>query len=242
MSMKIIAVLFALVSTAGAVEAPVVLELFTSQGCSSCPDADALLSSWGMRLFQEGRALPLAFNVDYWNYLGWKDVFSEPAYSGRQRRYASALGVRTYTPQLVVAGREALVGSDASSAQAALARQSATGPSRVRVSAPASSRARLKVEVAAGGPGARVMLALFENGLWTDVTSGENKGQRLRSDFVVRRLVDLGPLPDGKPFRRHVDEAWDPSWNKASSGAAVFLQDPRTLAISDAAWVFPLSR
>src|SRR5208282_2701283 len=101
---------------------PVVVELFTSQGCSDCPAADALISGWGREEFVRGRVLPLSFDVDYWNYLGWKDVFSLPSYSSRQRRYASALGVGVYTPQMIVAGRSAFVGSDRTKAAQEAAR------------------------------------------------------------------------------------------------------------------------
>src|SRR5277367_5346912 len=90
-------------------EMPVVLELFTSQGCSSCPPADALLK----RLSAENnRLLSLSFHVDYWNYLGWKDPYSSPASTDRQRGYASALDGQVYTPELVVNGATAVVGSD----------------------------------------------------------------------------------------------------------------------------------
>ena len=85
------------------------------------------------------------------------------------------------------------------------------------------------------------MLALFENGLVTDVGAGENRGRRLRGDFVVRRLRDLGALPPGgAAFRRQVEEVRDPDWDPGRLGAAVFLQDPVTRAVYDAASVYPL--
>ena len=233
---------------APAAAAPVVVELFTSQGCSSCPDADALLSRWGGARFAKGEVLPLSFDVDYWNYLGWKDAFSAPAYSRRQRDYAAALGARVYTPQMVVAGREAFVGSDEGALERAAARYAAEAP-RARASVTAlpspAGRLRLRVQAARAAPGAgeaRLMLALFENGLVTPVASGENAGRDLRADFVVRRLVDLGPLPaDGSPLRRAVDERWDPAWSKARGGAAVFVQELPALGVSGAAWAYPLS-
>lgn len=219
--------------------APVVLQLFTSQGCSSCPSADRLLSTWGAELFARGQALPLSFDVDYWNYLGWKDVFSAPAYSARQAAYARALGVRAYTPQLVAAGREALVGSDADAARAAFARYAAEKPSaRMAVAALPSPGKRLRLRVSASGGAGHLMLALFENGLETKVLSGENGGETLRNDFVVRRLVDLGPLP----LKKALDQSWDPAWSKARAGAAVFVQDPDTMATGAAAWVYPLAK
>ena len=226
---------------------PVVVELFTSQGCSSCPDADALLSRWGAAEFAKGRVLPLSFDVDYWNYLGWRDVFSAPAHSRRQKDYARALGVGVYTPQFVVGGRASVAGADGARVEEAVRRLAgAPRPALIRVTSSPSPRVKLEVEIRqAGRPKGepRAMLALFENGLVTAVGAGENGGRTLRNDFVVRRLVDLGPLPaDGKTLRRYVDDPWDPSWSKVKSGAAVFIQDGATLAITDAGWVYPLER
>lgn len=84
------------------------------------------------------------------------------------------------------------------------------------------------------------MLALFENGLVTEVRSGGNEGSVLRNDFVVRRLKDLGGCPPEGACRKSVDESWDPPWRKDHGGAAVFLQDPETLGISAAAPLYPL--
>src|SRR5271170_848625 len=104
-------------------EGPVVIELFTSQGCSSCPPADELLS----RLAREGglggrKLAPLAFHVDYWNELGWADPFSTPAWTARQQAYARSLGDdRVYTPELVVAGGAGMVGSQSGRVAEAIA-------------------------------------------------------------------------------------------------------------------------
>lgn len=229
---------------ANAHAAPVVVELFTSQGCSSCPDADRLFSTWGKAGFERGQLIPLSFDVDYWDYLGWKDVFATPEYSRRQRAYSRTLGVGVYTPQMVVGGRTAFVGSDAARAEGEAARRrGAASAASVRVTAEPSTRVHLRVDVQAPAErrASRVMLALFETDLRTPVTAGENDGRTLTNDFVVRRLLDLGPLPaDGKPFHRLVDDPWRAGWDKARSGATVFLQDPATMAIDGAASVFPL--
>lgn len=203
--------------------AVVLVELYTSQGCSSCPDADRLLSTWGADQARAGRIVPLSFDVDYWDYLGWKDVFSAPEWSRRQARYARALGSRTYTPQMVVAGRETVVGSDEDALASAVARH-AGEPARARI---ALSRRSVVIEPGAGAAGLHAMVAYFENGLSTKVERGENAGRELRSDFVVRKLQDLGPLQEGKRWKR----ALDPK----ALGVAVFLQDPETLAVYDAA-------
>src|SRR5579859_3086720 len=104
--------------TARAEERPAVVELFTSQGCSSCPPADAFLGE----LAQSGRVIALAYHVDYWDNLGWKDPFASPSGTQRQRLYGHALGLPgIYTPQMVVDGQTDVVGSDRRSVQAALA-------------------------------------------------------------------------------------------------------------------------
>jgi hypothetical protein len=222
----------------------VVVELFTSQGCSSCPDADQLLSSWGAKGFAAGELLPLSFNVDYWNYLGWRDLFSAPAWSQRQSRYAAALGARTYTPQMVVAGRQAFVGSDGRQAAAAAARFRGEPPrARLSIGSLPSPRARLDVQVEPlpAAAGLHVILVLFENGLVTEVSSGENGGRELKNDFVVRSLTDLGPLESGKTLKRRLEVPWESGWRKRSSGGAIFLQDPKTLAVYDARAAYPLA-
>lgn len=223
---------------------PVVVELFTSQGCSSCPDADAVISRWGRAEFEKGAVLPLTYNVDYWNYLGWKDVFSAPSYSERQRRYASRLGVGVYTPQMVVAGRTAFVGSDGRKARAESSRLSRWAPAaRLSVEKIGSGGVKLSVAAQSAGParvGRHLFLAIFENDLVTEVPRGENRGSALRNDFVVRRLIDLGPYEGGE-FKKIMDAPWDPAWKKEHVGAAVFLQDMETLAIESASWAYPLN-
>lgn len=102
-----LAVMVATLGASAQAEEPVVVELFTSQGCSSCPPADALLA----RLTERDDIIPLALHVDYWDYIGWKDKFADPAFTKRQKGYARAQGARTiYTPQMVVAGHSAVVG------------------------------------------------------------------------------------------------------------------------------------
>src|SRR5271154_2289788 len=114
----------------------VVLELFTSQGCSSCPPADALLKKLSA---ENSQLLPLSFHVDYWNYLGWKDPYSSPANTDRQRGYASALDGQVYTPELVVNGAVGVVGSDEGSVRNAIATAQYDG-GRVRIMAQPDGR------------------------------------------------------------------------------------------------------
>ncbi|HEV2678273.1 MAG TPA: DUF1223 domain-containing protein [Aliidongia sp.] len=169
---------------------PVLIELFTSQGCNSCPPADALLGE----LARRPGILALAFHVDYWNGLGWKDPFSSHDATTRQHDYAQRLGKRSiYTPQLVVDGAADAVGSDRDDVDALIAaarRRAASGPSIEIVRDEAGGRiARLGAGAAARGT---VWLAGYDRSRVTPVGRGENGGRTLTEYQVVRSLVRLG--------------------------------------------------
>ena len=196
-------------------EAPVVIELFTSQGCSSCPPADELLAKLAHEPQVQGRRIaPLAFHVDYWNDLGWADPFSLPAWTERQRQYATALGDdRVYTPELVVAGGTGMVGSQSMRVVSAIA----SAPKQQPVTAKATwSAATLTVDATAPAD-ADVLVAVWEDGTRTKVTRGENTGSMLVGERVVRRLERVAEA--GKTG--HLTVALGP-WQ--ASGAVVFAQ------------------
>jgi hypothetical protein len=219
---------------------PIVVELFTSQGCSSCPPADRLLS----KLAKDPRVIPLAFHVDYWNYIGWSDPFSSKAWTQRQESYARAMrSNRVYTPQLVVAGRTHVVGSNEAEVRRSISQALGAEPAgRVTVSAVPSPDGRLKVQAgaklvrAAGGP-LDLWVAVYETGLSTKVGAGENASRTLANDFVVRRLEKALTLPGtaGSADTGELVLGLDKRWNRQHLGVAAFLQDPRTLAIQGAA-------
>jgi hypothetical protein len=167
-------------------EPPVVVELFTSQGCSSCPPADAFLTD----LARDRRdVLPLAFHVTYWDYLGWKDPYSLDAATARQRDYARHLGEDgVYTPQMVVDGTTGFVGSNRAEGLRAIA-AAARKPVPVSVSRDAAG---LLVTVGAGTGQARVLLAGFDLSHQTPVGRGENGGRTLLESNVVRSLTSIG--------------------------------------------------
>lgn len=232
-------------------QAPVLVELFTSQGCSSCPPADRLLSTLRSDPAFGGRVIPLAFHVDYWNYIGWQDPFSSAQWTGRQQRYAQALGngSRVYTPQLVVNGREDCVGSNAGDVRDRVGAALGTAPAgRVTVAAtPGAAEVKVRVEAAVAGKGlARdldVLVALYEDGLVTPVGRGENASRTLRNDYVVRRLQKAFALPPAVGSRQvgEVTLPLERSWKRGNLGVVAFLQDPATLAVHGAA-VQPLAR
>ena len=165
---------------------PVVVELFTSQGCSSCPPADALLSS----LADRPDVLALAFHVDYWNRLGWVDPFSGPWATARQSAYAAQMGSdQIYTPQAVVDGGRDVVGSDRDGLETAIA-DARSDPS-VPV-ALAASESGLQVTVDPAAPADAVLwLVGFDDRHETSVRRGENAGKMLVDRNVVRSLTRL---------------------------------------------------
>ena len=227
-------------------EAPAVLvELFTSQGCSSCPPADRLLPHLEEEL-PGGPIIALAFHVDYWDDLGWRDPFSHPAWSARQRRYARHLpDGRVYTPQLVIAGREHAVGSVRRKVRRALerARQAAAAGPRAAVSGRGRDAAdRIIVSLEASSErDATAWVALVEDDLSTPVTRGENQGRALINHAVVRRLVEGPRLTPGAPGRAELALPIDPSWRRDRLGLVAFVQDPTAMHVLAAARL-PLAR
>ena len=201
--------------------APVVLELFTSQGCSSCPPADRLLAELGRR----DDVVALSFHVDYWNDLGWDDPFSSPRWSQRQQTYGHELPSRIYTPQLVVQGRQHLVGSNERAVRQALAAQAAqAAQSRVRLAASAKRQGnRVEVAIDRDARDLLAVVALYESDHSTKVTAGENSDRTLRNDYVVRQLAYAS---DSDAVSIEIDPAWT-----GALGVAVLLQDPGTMAI-----------
>ena len=204
------------------------VELFTSQGCSSCPPADRLLRELGER----PGVVPLAFHVDYWNHLGWTDPFSSPKWSDRQRRYARWFDEDTiYTPQLVVGGSRHVVGSDRRNIDRALDRErqgapSAEAPMRTRLTVERGDR-RLDARLVAHDalpPDHRIHLALYERNLEIRIGRGENSGRTLEYDYVVRAFRAVS---SGEATTFHLD----PQWKADDLGVVAFLQDTTTGAV-----------
>ncbi len=217
----------------------VVVELFTAQGCSSCPPADRLLAQLG----EEAGVVPLAFHVDYWNHIGWTDPFSSAEWSRRQEAYVRELGARgSYTPQAVIDGGAELVGSDEPAVRVAIA--AAPGRPAAAISLHVTPGAGVvaveaEVEVPAELREHRfdLMLALYETGLVTPVSAGENEGHTLRNDYVVRLLRRAGRVAatEPGPVRLEATLPLERGWNRSALGVAAFLQDPRSLSIHGAA-------
>ncbi|MDH3743829.1 MAG: DUF1223 domain-containing protein [Acidobacteriota bacterium] len=219
----------------------VLVELFTSQGCSSCPAADRLLSRLAKTLPRGTSIVPLAFHVDYWNYLGWTDPFSSSDWSDRQRSYARRLESRgVYTPQIVVNGRWGAVGSVESDVTALIehARQDEER-SRITIAARLAPDDRIEIELSVQTHRSKeelvLWLAVVENGFETPVGRGENIRKTLHNDHVVRRLLpalELGTIGSGV---NSILINPDPDWRRDNLSFAAFVQDRATLRVYAAA-------
>lgn len=175
---------------------PVLVELFTSEGCSSCPPADKQLA----RLVREQpipgvRVIAMGEHVDYWDDLGWKDSFSSPLFTKRQQEYVHRLGLTgPYTPQLVIGGRLQTLGSDESGARSAIAEvaRSPAGSLSIRLVTDAGSEPMLDVQATWSGGEAQIVAAVVEDRATTRVTRGENAGRTLAHVSVVRSMSTIG--------------------------------------------------
>jgi hypothetical protein len=219
----------------------VVAELFTSEGCSSCPPADALLSSLVEQRMNGVTVLGLSEHVDYWNRLGWRDPFSSDAFTSRQSEYqVKVFGGEIYTPQLVVDGYLQAVGSDARAVERAIAKAAQVAKAAVRVTtAPADAATNVRIQIDVNVPPpvilhqpADVILAMTEDRLVSQVARGENRGRRLMHSAVVRVLTRVGVLsPDTQRWSRTTSAAVRPDWKLENLKLIAFLQEQATRRI-----------
>lgn len=169
-------------------ERMVVVELFTSQGCSSCPPADELLRRIARDPKLHGKVIPLAFHVDYWNSLGWRDPFSSRDWSARQRDYVRAMKLASaYTPQIIVNGTRQMVGSSSFEVYKAIEDESRRAAEGTVTLTPAPGG--YIVRATSPHRDADLVVVTFENGATTHVTAGENNGKTLADDAIARKLV-----------------------------------------------------
>lgn len=229
-------------SAAGASPA-VLVELFTSEGCSTCPPADKLLSDLDQTQPVKGvQVIALSEHVDYWNRLGWKDPFSSAQFSQRQTDYARALGIEDfYTPQMIVDGRTEFVGSRLGTALDAIAKAARSPKANVilAIKMPAANSFTLTVQVENLPPISRgdkgdVMLAITESGLLSKVARGENSGRELAHSSVTRKLIKIGAV-EGKTFNAETTVRLEPSWRRQQLKAVVFVQERSSRRVLGAA-------
>lgn len=206
----------------------VVVELFTSEGCNTCPPADELLSRLReARLSGGTEIIPLGLHVDYWNHLGWTDRFSSSSYTDRQKAYAEKLHIQeTYTPQMVVDGATEFNGSDVQSARQAIT-QALLRPQTadIQMSTVADDKLQVSVKASPEASG-EVLLALTEDNLMSKVSAGENNKRELHHTAVVRDLRVLGKLKNGV-FEAGVPLKLKKDWKREDLRAVVFVQESR---------------
>jgi hypothetical protein len=216
-----------------AAQATVLVELFTSEGCSTCPPADELLAALERVQPVEGvKIVALSEHVDYWNRLGWKDPFSSVDFSQRQIDYMKALGTKDYyTPQMIVDGRVEFIGSKHTVALEEIAKAARLPKAVVKIAAKAATvkSVTLSVEVdkvpeLSHDDNADVILAITEGGLLSKVTRGENSGHDLPHSAVTRKLTKIGSITKGAfagEFKVNLEE----KWKRENLKAVVFVQE-----------------
>jgi hypothetical protein len=212
------------------------LELYTSEGCDSCPPVDRWVSSLPSRGLSAGQVVTLAFHVDYWNYLGWTDPYARSEFSARQRAASQRSQARVvYTPQLLLNGKDYRRGFFKDTFAGEIAALNRTKPgARILLNTAIESAGILSIGGSAtvpdpaGREDVRAYLALYENRLTDDIKAGENRGKRLRHDFVVRAFI--GPLPLDTHGVARFDQRLplDARWKLPDLSIAAFVQNQRT--------------
>jgi hypothetical protein len=228
---------------------PVIVELFTSEGCSDCPPADQLLYRLAQTQPVPGaQIIALEQHVDYWDYEGWRDPFSSSQFTRRQKDYVHAFNLPSaYTPEMVVDGTTEFVGSDSHRALGAIERAARTPKANLQIArrqdaASSLQTAHLHVSFPAlsgWNPkhGADVLIAITEDDLASNVTRGENAGSRLNHRAVVRELRLLGRVNSSMTFSADPDLNLDQNWKPEDLHVVVFAQDRSTRQVLGASMI-----
>jgi hypothetical protein len=224
---------------ATAAKTPVLIELFTSEGCNTCPPADKVLGYMEEKQpFPGTTVIALEEHVDYWNHEGWNDPYSSAKWTERQQNYAGLFKKQEYTPQMVIDGKAQLIGSDGPNVVKAVQAAVAAPKTEVKIAAGATDPKGVrhytvttgKLAGGAGGDSAEVWLAVTEDGLQQSVNAGENSGQTLHHAATMRSLQKIGVADASKPESFSGDAAvkFDPKWNAANSRVVVFIQEKKS--------------
>ena len=204
------------------------LELYTSEGCSSCPPADRWLETIASQGLGPDRVVPLALHVDYWDYIGWRDRFARPEFAARQREQVRRGGGRTvYTPQVMLGGRDFSAwhrGTLAGEAER-INRMPSAADIGLTLTPVAADRYQLRVRAAARRSArAALYVAIYQNGLASDVRAGENRGMHLRHGHVVREW--FGPIDVASaPIDWQHALPFGTDWKADGMGVVAFVQD-----------------
>lgn len=221
---------------------PVLVELFTSEGCSDCPPADDLLGWIDAKQPVPGaKAIVLSEHVTYWNHLGWRDPFSLDEIDTRQQQYEVRFGLSSnYTPQMVVDGAVQFVGNDSAKLDAAVARAAATPKAKIAIEDAHLVGSALSFSVRGdNNPGATLFAAVAQNATRSEVARGENAGRTLHHVAVVRVMKDFGSkATDGRPLRLSGITSYGAGKTEGPVRLVVFLTDRKTghvLAVAEQA-------
>jgi hypothetical protein len=224
---------------------PVLVELFTSEGCSSCPPADRLLEKFDQQPVAGEELIVLSEHVDYWNHIGWKDPYSSRFYSDRQSAYARRFGLDgPYTPQMVVDGSSEFVGSDTVLAEKSLAEALSVAKIPVHLSLVSAGTSDLHahietgaLESSSGAREAEVYVAVALNRAESQVSAGENAGHKLVHVSVVRHLERIGVVKQGESLSHDVQLNLDPNSDLHNLRLIAFIQEPHQGKVLGAALV-----
>jgi len=209
------------------------VELYTSEGCDSCPAADRWLSSLGGRRYAPDRVVPIALHVDYWDYIGWKDPYARHEFSARQRMLARQRRARlVYTPQVLVQGRDfAWRSRDFEGEVARINAQPARAKIALRLAAPHDDAFEVEASVElldrSQTGGAALYLAAYESKLVSHVAAGENRGKTLAHDYVVHQWRGPYALADSGRIVEDLSLPLLPNTVAGNSGVVAFVQNTR---------------
>lgn len=208
---------------------PVVVELFTSEGCSSCPPADAFLIDLATKVSVPGvNVITLSEHVDYWDHDGWRDPFSSATFTARQTAYAADHGGDSdvYTPEMIVDGETAFVGSDRAAARSAIVKAASTPKAPIALSWASANQPTATIAIGANPATvhASIVVAITEDGLRSSVLRGENAGHTLTHTSVTRRLSVVGQGSADGSFHLELPVKIDPTWNRHALRLVVFAQ------------------
>ena len=208
------------------------LELYTSEGCSSCPPADKWMSG-----IKAGNVTPLAFHVDYWDYIGWKDRFSKAEYSDRQRKTAAFGGAGfVYTPQFVMNGRDfkgwdnSRLNESVEKNQKLASRANLTLNTVIEANGDITLQTSAQAVKPADAKNSDIFIAIYENKLVSQVKAGENSGSTLKHDYVVREFFGAYQMSNQNSNQNTFSKSFTlkPEWKTRDGGAVVFVQNSQT--------------
>ena len=213
---------------------PLLLELFTSEGCSSCPPAEKLLAKFQeTQPFENAEVITLAFHVDYWDYLGWKDKYASPLYTQRQRVYGRKFRMGgTYTPQMVVDGRFQFVGSREKEAEIAVQRALKTSKANIDFENTPNDQMRILANGLDLKETSTLYLAVAEDNISSRIKRGENAGKNLKHVSVVRSLKAVRKIEPGtRSVTAEIKVDFKESWSKEDLKLVGFIQENKSRGV-----------